>query len=229
MLGEASEFAGHGGMAIVGRDTRASGEFLSATVVGGLAAAGVNVYDAGVWPTPAVAFLTADANADLGVMLTASHNPMPDNGIKFFSRSGHKLSDAVEDAFEARLGEEWQGPTGINVGRVLALQDGRSRYIAHLLGCLPNPFRPGTAVLEMHPGDEGGMRHRAAAADERKGGNQPSQAGGTPAEDRVGFPRHRLHWSWRGSSSLAVPGTDAPGQRRNASDPVSSAWTSGPR
>ena len=148
VLGEASEFAGHGRMAIVGRDTRASGEFLSAAVVGGLAAAGVNVYDAGVLPTPAVAFLTADANADLGVMLTASHNPMPDNGIKFFSRGGHKLADAVEDAFEARLGEEWQGPTGINVGRVLSLQDGRSRYVAHLLRCLPNRLEGLKVVID---------------------------------------------------------------------------------
>ena len=104
VLGEASEFAGHRRMAIVGRDTRASGEFLSAAVVGGLAAAGVNVYDAGVLPTPAVAFLTADANADLGVMLTASHNPMPDNGIKFFSRGGHKLAERGRGRFRGTAG-----------------------------------------------------------------------------------------------------------------------------
>jgi phosphoglucosamine mutase len=138
VLGEANEFGGHVPVGVVGRDTRASGEFLSAAAIAGLAAAGVNVYDAGVLPTPAIAFLTADIHADLGVMLTASHNPMPDNGIKFFSRGGHKLPDAVEDAIEARLGEEWEGPTGINVGRVLPMQDGRSRYVAHLLRCLPN-------------------------------------------------------------------------------------------
>jgi phosphoglucosamine mutase len=100
----------------------------------------VNVLDAGVLPTPAIAFLTADLHADFGVMLTASHNPMPDNGIKFFSRGGHKLPDAAEDAIEARLGEVWEGPTGISVGRVLPLPDGRSRYVAHLLRCLPNPL-----------------------------------------------------------------------------------------
>ena len=138
VLREGNELAGHCPMAVVGRDTRASGEFLSAAAIAGLAAAGVRVYDAGVLPTPAIAFLTADIHADLGVMLTASHNPMPDNGIKFFSRGGHKLPDAVEDTIEARLGEEWEGPTGISVGRVLALQDARSRYVANLLRCLPN-------------------------------------------------------------------------------------------
>ena len=93
VLREGNELAGHCPMAVVGRDTRASGEFLSAAAIAGLAAAGVRVYDAGVLPTPAIAFLTADIHADLGVMLTASHNPMPDNGIKFFSRGGHKLPE----------------------------------------------------------------------------------------------------------------------------------------
>lgn len=138
VLGETEEFTRRRPTAVVGRDTRASGEFLSAAAVAGLAAAGVNVYDAGVLPTPAVAFLTADTKADFGVMLTASHNPMPDNGIKFFSRGGHKLSDATEDAIEARLGQKWAGPTGFDVGRVTSLQAGRARYIAHLLRCLPN-------------------------------------------------------------------------------------------
>jgi phosphoglucosamine mutase len=140
VLGETDELTGHVPTAVVGRDTRASGEFLAAAAISGLAAAGVNVYDAGVLPTPAIAFLTADMHADFGVMLTASHNPMPDNGIKFFSRGGHKLPDAVEDAIEARLGEGWEGPTGISVGRVLPMQDGRFRYVAHLLRCLPNPL-----------------------------------------------------------------------------------------
>jgi len=140
VLGEAGKRAGHVPVAVVGRDPRASGEFLSAATIAGLAAAGVNVFDAGVLPTPAIAFLTADMHADLGVMLTASHNPMPDNGIKFFSRGGHKLPDALEDAIEARLGEAWEGPTGANVGRAAPLPDGRSRYVAHLLRCLPNPL-----------------------------------------------------------------------------------------
>jgi phosphoglucosamine mutase len=127
-------------VAVIGRDTRASGEFLSAAATAGLAAAGVTVYDAGILPTPAVAFLVAELRADFGVMLTASHNPMPDNGIKFFSRGGRKLPDAAEDAIEARLADPWHGPTGRGVGRVLALPDGRARYVGHLLRALPNPL-----------------------------------------------------------------------------------------
>src|SRR5438067_12473399 len=90
---------GHGArpVAVVGRDPRASGEFLEAAVVAGLASAGVDVLRVGVLPTPAVAYLTDALDADLGVMLSASHNPMPDNGIKFFARGGHKLPDSVED------------------------------------------------------------------------------------------------------------------------------------
>ena len=84
----------------------------------GLASAGVDVVRLGVVPTPGVAFLTGQQQADLGVMLSASHNPMPDNGIKFFARGGVKLDDAVEDAIEARLGEPWARPTGAGVGRV---------------------------------------------------------------------------------------------------------------
>ena len=87
-------------------------------MVAGLASAGVDVQRLGVLPTPAVAFLTGALDADLGVMISASHNPMPDNGIKFFARGGHKLDDAIEDAIEARLREPWDRPTGAAVGRV---------------------------------------------------------------------------------------------------------------
>jgi len=138
VLGETGEFVGHRPKAVVGRDPRASGEFLSAAVIAGLASAGVDVYDAGVLPTPAIAFLTAEVHADLGVMLSASHNPMPDNGIKFLTRGGHKLDDEVEDAIAADVGRPWERPIGFQVGRVRALQDGRSRYVAHLLSILPN-------------------------------------------------------------------------------------------
>ena len=124
--------------AVVGRDPRASGEFLSAAVVAGLASAGVDVYDAGVLPTPAVAYLTADLGADFGVMLSASHNAMPDNGIKFFARGGHKLADEVEDRLEAAMGERWTRPIGADVGRVVTMPQGHTRYIAHLLRVLPN-------------------------------------------------------------------------------------------
>jgi phosphoglucosamine mutase len=138
VLSDAGEFAGHRPRAIVGTDGRASGEFLGAAVIAGLASAGVDVYTVGVLPTPAVAFLTADTGADLGVMLSASHNPMPDNGIKFFAKGGHKLPDELEDAIEARMGEDWDRPTGANVGRVRRLADGEERYLAHLLRVLPH-------------------------------------------------------------------------------------------
>jgi len=138
VLGEVGAFQGHRPQAIVGRDPRASGEFLAAATISGLASAGVDVLDAGVLPTPAIAFLIADGGADLGVMLSASHNAMPDNGIKIFARGGHKLADELEDAIEERLNEPWERPTGADVGRVRPLEDGPARYIAHLLSCIPN-------------------------------------------------------------------------------------------
>jgi phosphoglucosamine mutase len=138
VLGDAGEFAGHRPVAVVGRDPRLSGEFLSAAVTAGLASAGVDVLDAGVLPTPAIAHLTDALGADLGVMLSASHNPMPDNGIKFFARGGVKLDDVVEDAVEARMGEPWQRPTAGSVGRIRPLGDAAERYLAHLLGTLPH-------------------------------------------------------------------------------------------
>jgi phosphoglucosamine mutase len=138
VLGEVGAFRGHRPRAVVGRDPRASGEFLTAATIAGLASAGVDVLDAGVMPTPAIAFLIADSGADLGVMLSASHNAMPDNGIKFFARGGHKLADELEDAIEARLNEPWDRPTGADVGRVRPLTDGPARYIAHLLAALPH-------------------------------------------------------------------------------------------
>ncbi|GMA18354.1 phosphoglucosamine mutase [Arsenicicoccus piscis] len=138
VLGEQSRSGGRRLKAVVGRDGRASGEFLSAAVCAGLASAGVDVFDAGVLPTPAIAFLTAEIGADFGVMLSASHNAMPDNGIKFFASGGHKLDDAVEDAIEARLAEEWERPIGSDVGRIRPLKDGHDRYVAHLMSVIPH-------------------------------------------------------------------------------------------
>ena len=122
--------------AIVGQDSRASGEFLEAAVVAGLTSAGVDVYRVGVLPTPAIAFLVAESGADLGVMISASHNPAPDNGIKLFARGGEKLADSLEAAIEARMGEPWQRPTGAHVGRVIEDASAREKYIAHLLNSL---------------------------------------------------------------------------------------------
>jgi phosphoglucosamine mutase len=122
--------------AIVGQDSRASGEFLEAAVVAGLTSAGVDVYRLGVVPTPAVAYLVASTGADLGVMISASHNPMPDNGIKLFQRGGEKLADEVEALVEARIGEPWQRPTGAAVGRVISDDQLVDNYIEHLLSTI---------------------------------------------------------------------------------------------
>ncbi|MEV1044613.1 phosphoglucosamine mutase [Streptomyces sp. NPDC049916] len=153
VLAEAGTFAGHRPTAVVGRDPRASGEFLEAAVVAGLASAGVDVLRVGVLPTPAVAHLTAVLDADLGVMLSASHNAMPDNGIKFFARGGHKLADELEDRIETvyeqhRTGEPWNRPTGAGVGRVTDYAEGFDRYVAHLVGVLPNRLDGLKVVLD---------------------------------------------------------------------------------
>jgi len=136
ILGEVGLFAGHRPKAIVGHDSRASGEFLEAATIAGLASAGVDVYRVGVLPTPAIAHLVAETGADLGVMISASHNPMPDNGIKFFAKGGGKLDDALESKIEARLKEPWERPTGADVGRVITDESAAERYIFHLLSSL---------------------------------------------------------------------------------------------
>jgi phosphoglucosamine mutase len=123
---------------IVARDPRVSGEFLTAAVSAGLASSGIDVLDAGVIPTPAAAFLVADLPADFGVMISASHNPAPDNGIKFFAVGGVKLPDEVEDRIEEHLGIHKLLPTGGDVGRIHRLADAEDRYVLHLLGSLPN-------------------------------------------------------------------------------------------
>lgn len=119
--------------AIVGQDSRASGEFLEAAIVSGLTSAGVDVYRVGILPTPAIAFLVADSGADLGVVISASHNPMPDNGIKIFARGGGKLDDSLEAAIEGRLREPWERPTGKDVGRAINDDTAAERYLNYLL------------------------------------------------------------------------------------------------
>ncbi|NUK91267.1 phosphoglucosamine mutase [Streptomyces lunaelactis] len=153
VLAEAGTFAGHRPTAGGGRDPRASGEFLEAAVVAGLASAGVDVLRVGVLPTPAVAYLTGALGADLGVMLSASHNAMPDNGIKFFARGGHKLADELEDRIETvyeqhRTGAPWERPTGAGVGRVSDYDEGFEKYVAHLISVLPNRLDGLKVVLD---------------------------------------------------------------------------------
>ncbi len=141
VLGTQGAFAGHRPRAVVGRDSRASGEFLAAAVSAGLASAGVDVDDVGLLPTPAVAFLTAATGVDLGVVLSASHNPMPDNGIKFLARGGLKLDDELEAAIETRLGEPWERPVGAGVGRI-RVDNGHAGelYVEHLVSTVPAPL-----------------------------------------------------------------------------------------
>ncbi len=137
VLGETGVFAGHRPRAVVGRDPRLSGEFLEAAVVAGLASAGVDVLQVGVLPTPGVAYLAQSLDVDLGVMISASHNAMPDNGIKFLRRGGFKLEDDVEASIERRLQEPWDRPTGAAIGRVSRYYQGMHQYVAHLVGALP--------------------------------------------------------------------------------------------
>ncbi len=142
--------------AVVARDPRASGEFIAAAVEAGLSSSGIDVYDAGVLPTPAAAYLVADLKADFGVMISASHNPAPDNGIKFFARGGHKLPDEVEDAIEHQLTLEPSRPTGGDVGRIQRFSDAEDRYIVHLLGTLPNRLEGLKVVLDCAHGAASG-------------------------------------------------------------------------
>jgi phosphoglucosamine mutase len=140
VLGEIGAFAGHRPKAIVGQDSRASGDFLESAIVAGLTSAGVDVYRVGILPTPAVACLVKQTNADLGVMISASHNPMPDNGIKFFAKGGDKLADSLEAQIEARLGEPWDRPVGLNVGRIIEDDSAKDRYINYLLSTISKPL-----------------------------------------------------------------------------------------
>ena len=144
-------------IAVVARDPRISGDFLGAAVAAGLASSGVDVYDAGVIPTPAAAFLVGDFKADLGVMISASHNAAPDNGIKFFATGGTKLPDEVEDRIEAALGQPKLAPKGGDVGRIRRFADAEDRYIVHLLSTLPHRLDGIHVVLDCAHGAAAGV------------------------------------------------------------------------
>ncbi|ALV46302.1 phosphoglucosamine mutase [Arthrobacter alpinus] len=156
VLGHEQMSAGKRPRAVLARDPRASGEFISAAVEAGLASAGVDVFNAGVLPTPAAAFLIADLGADFGVMISASHNPAPDNGIKFFARGGTKLPDEVEDAIEAQLQQDAFRPVGVDVGRIQRFSDAEDRYVVHLLGTLPHRLDGLKIVLDCAHGAASG-------------------------------------------------------------------------
>ena len=154
---EARKAEGRRLTAVIARDPRVSGEFLSAAVAAGLASSGVDVLDAGVIPTPATAFLIADRDADFGVMVSASHNPAPDNGIKIFARGGTKLPDIVEERIERALEWERLQPTGAGVGRIRRFADAEDRYVVHLLGSLPHRLDGIHVVLDCAHGAAAGV------------------------------------------------------------------------
>ncbi|WP_104166810.1 phosphoglucosamine mutase [Arthrobacter sp. SX1312] len=142
--------------AVIARDPRISGEFIAAAVEAGLASSGVDVYDAGVLPTPAAAFLVADLGADFGVMISASHNPAPDNGIKFLARGGNKLSDALEDAIEDEMARPRLRPVAGEVGRIQRFADAEDRYVVHLLKTLPHRLEGLKVVIDCAHGAASG-------------------------------------------------------------------------
>ncbi|WEV58671.1 phosphoglucosamine mutase [Bifidobacterium sp. ESL0728] len=123
--------------ALIGRDTRVSGDFLASALAAGMSAGGFDVIDAGIIPTPGVAYLTSELNVEMGAVISASHNPMPDNGIKFFARGGFKLPDKKEDEIEAVLGQDWDRPTGAGVGRISHdINTATNMYIDHLVSAI---------------------------------------------------------------------------------------------
>ena len=164
----AEQDLGRAPVAVVGRDPRASGEMLEAAVVAGLASAGATVIRLGVLPTPGVAYLVGEVQADLGVMISASHNPMPDNGIKLFAAGGHKLPDETEERIESALGAGWNRPTGPQVGRVHDLLDGSEHYVKHLVEATPHRLDGLRVVVDCANGaaaEVAPAAYRAAGAD----------------------------------------------------------------
>ncbi|MBN9175129.1 MAG: phosphoglucosamine mutase, partial [Microbacterium sp.] len=154
---EARRAAGRRLTAVVARDPRVSGEFLAAAVAAGLAASGVDVLEAGVLPTPATAFLIGSTDADFGVMVSASHNPAPDNGIKIFARGGVKLPDVVEQRIEDAMSGPKLQPTGADVGRIRRFADAEDRYVVHLLASLPHRLDGIHVVLDCAHGAASGV------------------------------------------------------------------------
>lgn len=161
VLGNREDRTGGRPTAVIARDPRISGDFITAAMAAGLAGAGVDVYDAGVIPTPAAAYLVADLGADFGVMISASHNPAHDNGIKFLAHGGHKLTDEVEDAIEAELRRASPRPTGAGVGRIQRFADAEDRYVAHLLSSLQHRLDGLTIVLDCAHGAASACSPRA--------------------------------------------------------------------
>jgi phosphoglucosamine mutase len=145
---------------VVGRDTRLSGPMLEGALVSGALSAGGDVYAVGVLPTPAIAFLARRLESHGGIVLSASHNPFADNGIKIFSSEGAKFPDAWEDEIEARLAgpDSAPKPTGADIGRILPYKSGDADYVAHLRRACAFDLSDLTVVLDCAHG----ATHRVA-------------------------------------------------------------------
>ena len=152
-------------VAVVGRDPRASGEMLEAAVIAGLTSEGVDALRVGILPTPAVAYLTSAYDADFGIMISASHNPMPDNGIKIFGPGGHKLDDATEDRI-SELVNSGPGarPVGAAIGRVLEAEDALDRYLRHVSKAATTRLEGMTVVVDCAHGAASAAAPRAYRA-----------------------------------------------------------------
>jgi len=137
----AKVLAPNGGSVLIGKDTRVSGYLFEAALEAGFVAAGVDVRLIGPLPTPAVAYMTQRTGCDFGVMISASHNPYEDNGIKFFDREGGKLSDAIEAAIEAELAQAPLTVSSQRLGRATRIDDSRSFYQEHCVATVPKGLR----------------------------------------------------------------------------------------
>ena len=187
--------AGHQGsngdsapVAVVGRDPRVSGEFLEAAVVAGLTSAGVDVLRLGVIPTPGVAYLTGALGAAFGVVISASHNPARDNGIKFFGPGGVKLPDAVEDQIEARLRSNQRGQGGrpcTRFGRVSDAGAEQERYLDHLMSTLPAEPATALAGLRVVADCAHGAAYRLAPRALRRAGAEVIAIGAEPDGENI--------------------------------------------
>src|SRR6201987_5830273 len=152
-------------VAVIGRDPRASGEMLEAAVIAGVASEGVDALRVGVLPTPAVAYLTSAYDADFGVMISASHNPMPDNGIKVFGPGGHKLDDATEDDIEQLVSTDpAERPVGAALGRIVDAGDALERYLRHVGKAVTTRLDGLTVVVDCAHGAAFAAAPRAYAA-----------------------------------------------------------------
>ena len=149
-------------VAVVGRDPRASGEMLEAAVIAGVTSEGADALRVGVLPTPAVAYLTGAYDADFGVMISASHNPMPDNGIKIFGPGGHKLDDATEDRIEELVAQgPGLRPVGAQIGRIVDATDALERYLQHVRAAAPVRLDGLTVVVDCANGAASAAAPRA--------------------------------------------------------------------